>query len=66
MCESARRPLTHDQVRFDPRAVQHLQNADAEDGSSRAGNADDESRGLCLFHVRPFSPKYEACRKHLD
>jgi len=50
MCERPRRPLAYDQMRFDPRPMQHLQNAHAEDRSSRASNTDNESLRFHLFH----------------
>ena len=46
MCERARRPLAHDEMRFDSRAVHHLQQTHTEDRSGGAGDADYESRSL--------------------
>lgn len=51
MRERARRPLAHDEMCFDTRAVQHLQYAHTEDRSGRTGDADDKPRGFCLFHT---------------
>src|ERR1044071_7513672 len=76
MREGARRPLADDEMRFDARAVEHLEQADAEDGSGGAGDADDEACGLGLFHAETFSTKPEGstrevkirgeCRKNLS
>lgn len=57
MGEGACRPLADDEVRFDARAVEHLEYADAEDGSGSAGDTDNEASGLRLFHAETFSTK---------
>jgi hypothetical protein len=54
MRERARRPLTHDKMCFNTRTVQHLQQPNTEDRSGGASDTDDETRGLCLFHVASF------------
>src|SRR6185295_7440071 len=54
MCERARRPLTHDEMRLDTRPMQHLQKSHTKDRSSRPGDPYNEPRGLCLFHAASF------------
>src|SRR5262245_48994018 len=43
--------------------MQHLEDANTEDGSGGATDADDQACGLRVFHAESFSMKYEGGRK---
>ena len=46
--------------------MQHLEDADTEDGSGGATDADDEASGLRLFHAESFSMMCDGCRKEAN